>query len=536
MEKIYIFGHKNPDTDSVTSAIALSYLKNELGLNTEPRVLGEINDETKFVLNHFKIEEPEYLNAVKLQIKDLDYYKDFFINENASIEETYDMMDVMRVTGIPLVNNDLKVTGIITNKKILRHLFDVKNNHVLTSFENVLKTLDGTTILKFDDEIKGNVIAATYKSTTFLETVELKHSDILIVGDRHSLIEAAVNSKIKLLILTGNGNIKDEHIEIAKKNKVNIIKTPLDSFRTIKKISLSNYIKNISDLKSSELLYETDYYDEFIKRAQEVGFNNYPVMRENGTCIGMVRITDISKKHRKKVILVDHNESEQSVIGLNEAEILEVIDHHKIGDISTNSPINFRNMTVGSTNTIIYYLFNENRVEIPNKIAGIMLAGILSDTLNLTSPTTTTHDKEVVEKLSKIAKINVDDFAKKMFKSSLSLNNKNEFELINIDIKKFQNKDYNFKVSQIITMDTEDLINRKECFIEELERIRTIDDDKFILLVITDIEKNGSYFIYTNDAKETLEKAFKTNIYQGVFINDFVSRKKQIVPAILESE
>src|SRR5574344_1701998 len=507
MEHILIFRHKNPDTDSVTSAIALSNLKNTLGLDTEPRVLGELNDETKFVLKHFKVEEPAYLNAVKLQIKDIDYHKDFYIDENSSIEETYDKMDEKSVTGIPLVDDDLKVTGIITNKKILRHIFNVKDNNLFTYYDNIVKTLNGSEITKFEEEIKGNVMAATYKSTTFLENIHLHNDDILIVGDRHSVIEAAVNAKIKLLIIAGNGKIKEEHLEIAKKNKVNIIITPYDSFTTVKKVSVCNYIKTISNIRSSEMLYETDYYDEFLNHAQELGFNNYPVVNNDNICIGMVRITDINKKRRKKEILVYHNETEKNIAGLNEAEILEVIDHHKIGDISTNTPINFRNMAVGSTNTIIYYLYKENRVKIPPKIAGIMLAGILSDTLNLTSPTTTSKDQAVALDLASIADINIDQFAKKMFKSALSLNGKSEFDLINIDIKSFQNKDYNFKVYQIITIDTDDLINKKDAFITELERIRTIEEDKFILLVITDIDKNGSYFIFTKDAIKILEKA-----------------------------
>lgn len=538
MDKTFIFGHRTPDTDSVTSAIALEYLKKSLGVYAEARVLGEINDETKFVLDRFNIKYPKYLNDVKLQIKDIIYHKDLYIDEDASIEDTYHYMNDNNTTGVPLVNKLKKFTDIITAKVILKEVFREDNDFLYTSYGNLLKTLSGTEVLRFDNEIRGNVTAVSYKSTTFLETFSFTSNDILIVGDRHSIIEAAVMKGVKLLVITGNGLVKDEHIEIAKKNMVNIIRTPLSTFKTVKKISLSNYVKTLCTGERPYTVLENDYYDDFLEKTNSLGFNNYPVVDKRNICKGLIRITDINKKNRKKVILVDHNESEQSAIGLDEAEILEVIDHHKIGDISTNNPINFRNMAVGSTNTIVYHLYKENRVEIPKDMASIMLSGIISDTLALTSPTTTDKDKEVVEELEKISELNYQDFSKELFNSSANFDKKSELELITIDVKTFHNNGHTFKVSQIITMGAQKLLERKDSIVKELNKYKISTKSDFVILMITDILTNGSYILYDQSILtfNILQRAFNQNIYEGLYLDEVVSRKKQIIPLIMEVE
>ena len=242
-EKLYIFGHKSPDTDSITSAIALAYLKRNLGYDANAYALGELNKETKFVLDYFNVKYPRYLNDVKLQMKDINYHKNYFINKHASIQEAYAYMTDHNITGIPIVDDHNKFIGLITAKTVAKFLINGDYNKLKTSYENLLKTLDGIKITKFDEEIEGNIIAAAYRSTTFMETVNLTNNDILIVGDRHSIIEAAVNSKVKLLVVVGEHDIKEEHLNIARENKVNIIRTKLDTFTTAKKINLASYVE-----------------------------------------------------------------------------------------------------------------------------------------------------------------------------------------------------------------------------------------------------------------------------------------------------
>lgn len=535
MEKIYIFGHQKPDTDSVTSAITLSYLKNKLGYNTEPRVLGEVNNETKYVLNYFNVKTPKILDDVKLQIKDLNYHKNLFIKETSTIREVYDYMINNGITGTPIVDNNQKFIGLITVKNIVKHLISNDLDKLNTSFENILKTLDGEDILHFDDEIRGDLLVAAYRSTTILNSISFDNNTILIVGDRHSVIEYAVKNGVKLLIVVGGNEIKEEHLELARENHVNIIRTNLDTFHTAKLVGLSNYISNIIPSDRPHTFDENYYYDDFVVKTNKLKHNNYPVIGKNGICKGLIRITEITEKNKKKVILVDHNEFEQSAEGLNEAEIIEVVDHHKIGDISTNSPINFRIMTVGSTNTIIYQLYLENNVTIPIQIAGLMLSGILSDTLALTSPTTTAMDKQVVTKLSEMLNIDYHTYALNMFKAGTSLKGKTLEEIVTEDIKTFQADDVKFAVSQIFTLNYENILNNIDKYIDYIEKIANDRDYKLVVLLVTDIIKNGSYILYTKNDQELLANAFsKEDLTEGMYFDGIVSRKKQVVPKIME--
>ena len=535
MEKIFVFGHQKPDTDSITSAICLSYLKNQMGLNTVPARLGDINDETKFVLKHFGVPVPILLNDVKLQIKDLSYYKDYFVNKHMSIGKGYQYMADREITGIPVVDDDKKFVGLVTLKTIVKDLMNGNFSSLITSYDNILETLEGEEVLRFDDEIIGKLLAASYRSTTFLNTVRLESDHILIVGDRHSVIEYAVESGVKLLIIVGNGQVKEEHLEIAKRNHVNIIRTQFDTFHATKVISLSNYLYTLISKDRPYTFEENVYFDDFLVKAGKLRHNNYPVVNKHGVCKGLIRITEINEKKRKKVILVDHNELEQSAEGLEEAEIIEIVDHHKLGNISTKNPINFRNMSVGSTNTIIYQMYKENGVEIPYEIAGLMLSGILSDTLVLTSPTTTEFDKMVVNELNKILNIDYHDYALEMFKAGTSLKDKTIEEIINADIKSFTTDDETFAVSQIFTLDIDSVLEKKQGYINYINELASNKGYRLVLLVITDVIRNGSYLLYTDDAGEIVADAFDfMEIEQGYYLDGIVSRKKQIVPALIE--
>lgn len=535
MNEVYIFGHKKPDTDSVTSAIALSHLKNRLGILSKPKILGHINKETEFVLNYFNVEVPEYLDDVKIQIKDINYYKNCFVSESDSINKTYEYMCNKNITGVPVVNKNNKFKGLITSKMIGNELINGDFTRLKTSYNNILEVLKAEEVLRFDEEIEGTILAAAFRSTTILNTVEFKKDTIMILGDRHSIIEEAVNKGIKLLIIVGNLDVKQEHINIAKENKVNIIKTKYDTFHTAKLIGLSNYIRNLLTNTRNISFKENDYYDEFKEDCIKLGYNNYPVIDNEENCLGLIRITDINEINKKQVILVDHNELSQSVEGLDEAEILEIIDHHKLGALTTNMPINFRNMTVGSTNTIIYSLYNESNVTIPKDIAGLMLSGIISDTLKFTSPTTTEYDKYVAERLSDISGVDIEEYSSKMFKAGTNLKGKTIEQIIDTDIKVYEEKNKKIAISQLITLNSEEILNKKDEYINKINEIKKNRDYDLLLLCVTDIIKDGSYILFDNESKELLGKAFnKEDIYEGYFFNKCLSRKKQLVPHIMK--
>lgn len=534
MEKIYIFGHQSPDTDAVTSAISLSYLKNKLGMDTEPRVLGHINKETKYVLDKFGVKEPKYLNDVKLQLKDLDYHKGLFIDENKSIDYVYKYLTEKGVTGTPVVTDGNKYKGIITIKDIAKKLISNDFDKIDSNYSNILETVSGEEVLKFDDEIKGNVLVASYDSDTFTSNVNLNSNSILIVGDRQDIIKKAIDDNVKLIVVTGPEKITEENLKLAENNKVNVIKTNIDSFHTSKLICLSNKIGTLLVEDTSKIFRENDYYTDFIEATKKLKHNNYPILNNNDECLGLIRITEIINKNNKKVMLVDHQEKEQSVIGLDEANILEIVDHHKIGNINTTNPINFRNMTVGSTNTIVYFMYKENNVEIPKEIAGIMLSGLLSDTLCLQSPTTTEIDKKVAEDLALIAGVDYKKYALDMFKAGTSLEGLTKEEVIKSDFKSFPIGDEKMAIGQVFTLDVDRIFDELDTYIEKLEEINNKEGYKFIIIAITDILKNGSYLIFTENAKSVLENIYKLDdIKQGYYVDGLVSRKKQILPAIL---
>lgn len=535
MEKTFIFGHKKPDSDSVMSAIGLSYLKNKLGEHTEPRILGNVNKETKYALDYFGLKEPEYLNDVKLQIKDVNYHKGFFIKDTDSIYDGYQKMLKEGLTGIPVVQSKNTFLGLITIKDLSHMVVNANFEELYSSYDNIMKVLKGEEILKFEDEIVGKILVAAYRSTTFINQVSLSSNDVLIVGDRHSVIEYAVESGVKLVILSGDSEIKEKHIEIARKNKVNIIRTPYDSYHITRLLPLTNYIKTMIRSYNPVKFEESEYVDTVLDINNKLKHTNYPVVDRKNRCLGLLKIIDLNEKHPKNVILVDHNEKLQSVEGLDEANILEIFDHHNLGSITTNSPINFRNMAVGSTCTIVYTLYKERNVEIPKEVAGALLSGILSDTLILKSPTATPRDKEAVEELSLVAGVDYQEYGMNMLKAGTSLEGMSKEDVLYNDFKLYTINEKTFAIGQFFTMNFDEMKKELDEYVHTLDEVAEANHYDFIALYVTDIIKNGSYVIFNTKGQEVVDVIYGSeNIPEGYFVTDCVSRKKHVVPLIME--
>jgi len=536
MNTIYIFGHKTPDTDSICGSISLSYLKNKLGFKTEAVTLGNINKETKFVLDYFNLKEPKYLNDVKLQIKDVDYIKHCYANEKTSINNSYIYMKDNGLTGLPIVNDNKLLTGLVTLKELAHELIQGDFNYLNTSYDNILDTLNGKEILRFDDEIKGNILAASFRSSTFVENIKLTNDDILIVGERLNILDYAINSKVKMLIIVGDSELNSKYLELASKNKINVITTEFDTYKTTKLINLSNYISTVSHCNNPLCIEQNEYFTNFEQLTKKTKHTNYPVVNKKGECLGLLHLSLNVNKNPKQVILVDHNEKDQSVDGLEEASIVEVVDHHKLGTLATNLPINFRNMAVGSSCTIIYNIYKENKVEIPREIAGAMLSGILSDTLILKSPTTTLLDKVAVIELEILAHVNYQEYGMEMFNAGSSLEGMTKEEILYQDFKDFSYGEYNIGIGQVLTTDIKSVLDEKESYVELLNKVAKDDNFKIIGLFITDIINNGSYMIYNDEAENILKESYELDdIYIGCYLENIVSRKKQIIPPILET-
>ncbi|MDY5874626.1 MAG: putative manganese-dependent inorganic diphosphatase [Bacilli bacterium] len=534
MRKTFIFGHKKPDSDSVMAAIGLSYLKNKLGDNTEPRVLGNINKESSFALKYFGLKEPKYLNDVKLQLKDVNYHKKYFIKDTESIYDGYQAMLKAELTGIPVVKSDNTFLGLVTLKDLSHVIINENVEDLYTSYDNLLHVLKGEEILRCTKEIIGKILVAAYRSTTFISNVKLTPNDILIVGDRHSLLEYAVNSSVKLIILTNDCYIKEEHVEIARKNGVSIIRTPYDTYRVSRLVALANYIKTMIKVYNPTKFVDTDFISDVIDINNKLKHTNYPVVDKNNKCLGLLKITDLSEKHPKNVMLVDHNEKLQSVEGLDEANILEIFDYHNLGSITTGYPINFRNMAVGSTCTIIYTLYKESNVEIPREIAGALLSGILSDTLILKSPTATAIDEKAVTELSKIAEVDYYDYGMELLKSGTSLDGMSKEDVLYNDYKLFNVNDKNFAIGQFFTMNFDDIEKEMDGYIHVLDEVAESNNYALVALYVTDIIKNGSYVIFSTKGKGIMDVAYQKDMSEGAFIDGCVSRKRNVVPLIME--
>ncbi len=530
----FIFGHKNPDTDTVVSSIALSYLLNEEGKNTIPKVLGHINQETAFVLNYFGVTPPDYLNDTKVRIKDIKYNKRAFINEQDSIYNAFNFMQKQNITAIPLVDSKKQLKGLVTLKEIAKYLINGNKEEIDTTYDNILASINGTTCLKFDDNIVGRAMVASYQSKTFQEEVKLTSKDILIVGDRYKIIEYALKSKVKLIILTGSHVLPLKLYKLAQKNKVNVIISSHNSLDTATKIILSNKIISININTKPIMVHNRDYRTDFISLAHKIGHTNYPVVNSKMECLGLIKVTSIDNYTPQDVILVDHNSLSQSAIGIEEANIVEIIDHHNLANSSTTTPINFHCMPVGCTSTIIYNMFKDRKVTIPKHIAGLMLSAILSDTLIFKSPTTTEDDIFAATKLAKLAKVKIDDYAYLMFKASSSVKGLTPRDLINQDFKTYSIGNASLGISQVITMDFEEIKANMDEYIKTLDEIKSTNY-LCVVLFITDIYQNGSYVIYNSNSKNIIAEAFDLdNIEEGTFIPELVSRKKQMLPSILE--
>ena len=530
----YIFGHKNPDTDSITSSITYSYLKNKLGYETKPYRLGEINLESRFVLDYFNVKPPSLIDNVKIQLSDLEYDKIRPLKPKVSIQHAYDYMTKNDIKTQPIVNDSNDLVGIVTMRDIAMSLINGDNYKINTSIDNILSDLNAKLINKTDENILGQMFVMAYHYKTIKKNDIINENSVVIVGDRYDAIKLCLRNNAKCVIVTGDARLPDKLIKKCKKSDVNVVITPFDSYTTAKYINRVNFLSSIMS-NNPVSFYNDEYLDDFKEEIQNNTHSNYPIVDRNIKYLGMVNRRHILNPSKKEVILVDHNEYRQSAEGLEEADILEIVDHHKLGDISTTLPISFRNSPVGSTNTIIYQMYKENDVEITSKMAGMMLSGIISDTLVLKSPTTTEVDKMAVLELKDIAKVDIDKYAMKMFKKGTSLKGQSIEEIFFKDFKEFYLKEKKVGISQVFTLDIEQVFNRKDEYIDFLNRIFRSKEHDLTLLLVTDIIKEGSYLLYQSKNKKIVPLAFDKKLKQGSFVEKIVSRKKQVIPKIMRA-
>lgn len=540
--KIYVVGHKNPDTDSICSAIAYANLKNIL--NTDEKVIyvakraGEINEETQFVLNYFETKAPDFVMDVKPKVKDIEIREVDGIAKELSLKKAWDIMRGSRIVSLPIVE-DKKLQGIITVGDIAYSNMDVYDNTMVskacTSYSNIVDTIHGEIIVgditKYFD--KGNIIVAT-ANPDLMENYINEH-DMVILGNRYESQLCAIEMGASCIVVCMGSPVSMTIRKLAKEKGVTIISSPYDTFTVIRLISHSMPVSYYMTKEHLVTFTTTDYVDDIQKIMVKHKFRDFPILDKNGDFIGMISRRNLLDLKRRQLILVDHNETNQAVDGFEEAEILEIIDHHRLGNIETVTPVYFRNQPVGCTATIITQMYQENNVAIEPQIAGLLCSAIISDTLMYRSPTCTPLDQMTAEYLAKIAGIEVERYAKDMFTAGSNLKDKSAEEIFFQDFKKFISGDIVFGVGQISFMDPEELQIIKLKLEDYIAKAREVQNVNMIFFLLTNILDQSTEVIFTGKgADEVLEKAFGIQTEHGSgMIPNLVSRKKQFIPDML---
>ena len=539
--KVVVIGHRNPDTDSICSAIAYAELKNKTSdLVCEPRRAGKMNQETEFVLKKFGVKPPRMCTDVNPKIRDVDYREMPGIPGSTSLRKAWEIMRDQKIDTLPVTSADNELEGVITVKDIATANMDVFDTEILakskTSYKNILETLDGTMVVGSEDAVcaTGRIRIGTATPEMLENTVE--KGDIVILTNRYESQLCAIEKEASLLILCNNAKVGRTIQRIAEETGVAIMTTPVDTYAAGKLISQCapiSYYMTRSDIMKFTLVTPVA---DVTRVMAKVRHRYFPILDEDGKYCGMVSRRNIINLQKRRIILVDHNEATQAVEGFDQAEILEIIDHHRIGSLETSGPVYFRNQPVGCTATIITQMYDENGVEIPQKTAGLLLAAILSDTLVFRSPTCTPLDEATAKRLAKIAGVEINTFANEMFEAGEKLDGKTAEEVFLQDFKVFMCGDIRFGVAQGSYMTRKNLLAAEDLLQPYLEEARNKQNVEDIYMLLTDVPKEESVVISSGRyAAEVLADGFETQpAADGSFtLPGVVSRKKQFIPALM---
>ena len=540
-EKIYVIGHKNPDTDSICSAIAYADLRQKVtGQVHEAKRAGHVNDETAYVLDRFGVEAPKLLTDVRLQVRDLDIHEMQGLKPNASIRDTWERMRQEQAKTLPIVKDD-ELVGVVSTGDIAKSYMDVYDSEILskarTQYRNIVKTLDGTMITGNEHGyfMRGKVAIGASSPNLMEEFIE--KDDLVILGDLEEAQACAVNIDASCMVICKDAEVSPKLIQKAKEQSIVIIQTPYDTFTTARLINQSIPVKFYMTSGPLSMFRMNDYVDDIKDIMAKKRFRDFPILDRHGRFKGFISRRRFLGASKKKVILVDHNERSQAVDGIEEAEIIEIIDHHRLGDIETVSPITFRNQPVGCTATIINQMYEENEIEVPREIAGLLCGAIISDTLLFRSPTCTPLDERTAKKLAKISDIDLEQMAQEMFNAGSNLKGKSAEDICFQDFKQFTVNDTIFGVGQITSMSKEELAAIRDMMTEHLPKVLEAHNLNMIYFMLTDILAESTELLCVGTgARGIALSAFdlpdnaKSLILKGV-----VSRKKQLIPVLVET-
>ena len=541
--KVVVIGHRNPDTDSICSAIAYAELKNRTStLVCEPRRAGKMNQETEFVLKKFGVTPPRMCTDVNPKIRDVDYREMPGIPGSTSLRRAWKIMRDQQIDTLSITSADNELEGIITVKDLATANMDVFDTAVLaksrTSYKNILETLNGTMVVGNADAVctTGHIKIGTATPEMLESSVE--KGDIVILSNRYESQLCAIEKEASLLIICNGAKVGRTIQRIADETGVAIMTTPVDTYAAGKLISqcapISYYMTRDNILKFTLVTPVADV----LRVMAKVRHRYFPILDEEGKYCGMVSRRNVIALRKRRIILVDHNEATQAVEGFDQAEILEIIDHHRIGSLETSGPVYFRNQPVGCTATIITQMYDENGVDIPPQIAGLLLAAILSDTLAFSSPTCTPVDENAAKRLAKIAGVDIEEFSTEMFEAGEKLDGKTPEEVFLQDFKVFMCGDIRFGVAQGSYMTRKNLQAAQALLQPYLEEARNKQNVEDLYMLLTDVPKEESVVICTGRyAAEVLSNGFESRpAADGSWtLPGVVSRKKQFIPAMMSA-
>lgn len=536
-ELIYITGHKNPDTDSICSAIAYAELKKRHAIAAVPIRIGDINKETEFVLKYFGVEEPEYRETVRTQVSDLNMDIINPVSEDISIKAAWSIMQKNNIKVLPVADINGKLLGIITLSDITSSYLDALENTILSASKtplcNVTDTLNARLVFGNEEDFKvaGKVVIAAMVPEDMEPFIE--KGDIVLVGNRKDSQLKAIDIGASCIILTCGGQIDDEVLLCAQETGCIVLETNYDTFTTARLINQSIPVSYIMTTKQLVCFNIHDFIDNIKDKMLKTRYRSYPVVDDKGNIKGFISRYHLISQRRKKIILLDHNEKAQTIDGIEQADILEIIDHHRIGDIQTGYPIYFKNDAVGSTSTLIANMYFENGLNPSKSIAGILCAAIISDTMKFKSPTSTYADELAANKLAKIADLNIEEFAAALYKASASLEGMSPQTILDYDFKDFVFNKYKIGIGQISSSDSEAFKKVKDGLLTHMRAVQENKGYRLILLMVTDIVNEGSEVLFVGDDSSLIEKAF--NIKgdgNSAYLKGVVSRKMQVIPIL----
>lgn len=539
MSEIFVIGHRNPDTDAICSAIGYAEFKRRTGMPEAVAArCGDTNERIDFVLNTFGVPAPRFVANVSPVISDVMQRQILSVTPDSTAAEALYLMDESNIRILPVLDGERRCRGLLSLFKLSKFLFPAANRladsrRIVSSLGNLAQTLQGKLVVRFDSECEEDLIMmiGAMAVNSFAARIEKfpREKLIVVVGDRLDIQEAAIKERVRVLIITGGLGIENRVIEAAERNRVSIISSPHDTAATAALCRAAVTVRHVLNEEFASFR-EHEPLAAARDEARASGHQVFPVLNPEGKVTGIFSKADFLRTATRKLILVDHNELSQAVQGAEEAEIIEIIDHHRIGALSTQQPIFFRNEPVGSTSTIVAECFIRSDVELPPAVAGLLLAGLVSDTLNLTSPTTTRRDAEILKKLEELSNVNARKFTESLFASGSFLTLKAASQAISTDCKDYVQDGAKFSVAQIEEIGFDEFWKRKDELFDALATYRTDRSYHFSSLLVTDVVNQTSLLLVIGDEK-FIKRIDYPQLEPGVYeLRDVVSRKKQLLP------